>query len=416
MMHHDIQQRNAFTYLSHTFVRSIGTSMLPVTVLQSYMLGLGLGYDKLALYNTAGTVTVALMLFLLPGLADSVRRFSSFVRALFSILMLAAVTPLTLLVVRVCFPDLPANAVFWLLLAAYVVTAGIGNALTSTFDPKALVRLGLSGSGVVRLLGLVSLLSYAASVVSSFVVSFFTSSKTLDAYVWLSVLSTAVIAIGTSFVLLYRPGPQDSPTSAPRQLSPLRVCQHIFPMRQFRLLMAPNILRAIGDSVHAFIVPIGLVKFADDPAAVGLFTIASSVGGAFGGLFLTLLQKKSDVSKLYLVAATTIGVVLVVSCLTGSLALYTLAVGLASAGFLLYGSLPAAVTYKYVPADVIGSFTALRLFVLNLFSSAFGYLIGVVLEVDIPYLSLCIAALAAYVASGVLFRTACRKMDAAQES
>ena len=400
MLHNqDTYQHNASLRMLITFISSVSSSLFPLTVLQNFLLNKGLHYDDLALYSTLGTVATALVLFLLPGLADAVKRFSSFRRMLVLITAMLATTPLTLLLIRLFAPDMPGNTVFLLI-------------LYSTFDPKAMVRLGLNGPNITRLIGLTSLLSYIATILSSLIIPFFTDSDTRDPYVWLPALSVGGILLTASLMFLYRPGSEDVTTPARKHVSPLHVCRQIFPLSQFRLLMTPNILRAVGDSVRAFLTPIGLVTFAHEPSAVGLFTIAGSVGGTLGCLLLVVLQKRVNLGRLYLLSTTTIGVVLVTSCFIGSLPLYVLAVGLSSCGFMLYGSLPGIVTYQYVPADVIGSFSALRLFVLNLFNSAFGYAIGVILDWNVPFLPLSIAALVTYFASGVLFQRACRKMDA----
>ena len=415
MRHYEIQH-NSVIYLLRTFIGCIGSSLFPLAVLQSYLLDKGLGYDDLALYTTVGTVATAFVLFLLPGLADAVKGFSSFVRMLFLISTMLAITPLTLLLIQIFAPDMPAGTVFALILLAQVLSSALHTGLNSTFDPKAVVRLGLNGSGVTRFLGLNNLCSYIAVILASLIIPFFTGSTTRDPYLWLPALSVGGVVLGALLVFLYRPGPEDAPPSQRKHISPVHICRQIFPLRQFRLLMGPNILRAVGDSVRAFLTPIGLVTFADNPSAVGWFTIAGSVGGALGCLLLVLLQKRANVGRLYLLSTTAIGVVLVASCAINSLPLYTLAVGLSSCGFMLYGSLPQVVTYQYVPAEVIGSFSALRLFILNLFNSAFGYLIGVILDWNIPFLPLSIAALVTYIASGLLFRVACRKMDAAREA
>lgn len=413
---HDTYQHNASVHLLRTFIGAVGSSLFPLTVLQSFLLSKGLHYDDLALYSTLGTVSTALVLFLLPGLADAVKRFSSFRRMLFLIAAALSATPLTLLLIRLFAPDMPAGTAFLLILLAHIVTSVLHSGLYATFDPKAIVRLGLNGPGVTRLIGLISLTSYAATILTSLIIPFFTNSAARDPYLWLPALSVGGVILGALLVFLYRPGLEDAPPPQRKHISPIYICRQIFPLRQFRLLMSPNILRAVGDSVRAFLTPIGLVAFANDPAAVGWFTIAGSVGGAVGCLLLVLLQKRVNVGRLYLLSTTTIGVVLVTSCFINSLPLYTLAVGLSSCGFMLYGSLPQVVTYQYVPADVIGSFSALRLFILNLFNSAFGYLIGVILDWNIPFLPLSIAALVTYFASGLLFRSACRKMDTARET
>ena len=410
----DTYQHNASVHLLRAFIGSVGSSLFPLTVLQSFLLGKGLHYDDLALYSTLGTVSTALVLFLLPGLADAIKRFSSFKRMLFLIAAALSATPLTLLLIQLLAPDMSGGTAFLLILLSHIVTSVLHSGLYATFDPKAIVRLGLNGPGVARLIGLISLTSYVASILTSLIIPFFTDSPARNPYLWLPALSVGGIMLGSVLVFLYRPGSDDIPAPARKHISPLHICRQIFPLPQFRLLMIPNILRAVGDSVRTFLTPIGLVAFADEPTAVGLFTIAGSVGGALGCLLLVLLQKRVNLGRLYLLATTTIGVVLVASCAIDSLPLYALAVGLSSCGFMLYGSLPSAVTYKYVPSDVIGSFAALRLFILNLFSSAFGYAIGVILDWNIPFLPLSIAALVTYIASGILFQRACRRMDATQ--
>lgn len=416
MKHYETERHNSNLVLLRTLISSLGSSLFPLAVLQSFMLGKGLGYDDLALYSTVGTVATALVLFLLPGLADAVKRFSSFMKILFLIRAFLAATPLVVLLIQLFAPDMPVGTLFALILLSQLLVSTLHTGLNSTFDPKTLVWLGLNGNGVARLISFNNLLSYVACVLTSFIIPFFTDSTTRDPYLWLPALSVCGIMLGALLGLLHRPGQADISTSARQHVSPLHICRQIFPLQQFRLLMTPNILRSVGDSVRAFLTPIGLVRFADDPSAVGWFTIAGSVGGALGCLLLVLLQKRVNLGRLYLLSTTTIGVVLVASCAISSLPLYTLAVALSSAGFMLYGSLPGIVTYQYVPADVIGSFSALRLFILNIFSSVFGYAIGVILDWNIPFLPLSIAALVTYVASGVLFRTACRKMDAAQKS
>ena len=423
VMDPNVKQRNSFLYLSKISVSSFGNALFPLSVLQSYLLGIGLGYDDLALYTTLGTVVTSLVLFLLPGIADAVKQFSTFRLSFFGISMMLAATPLTLLLINLLAPDLPKDAVFLLLTAAHVLSSFFYSGFNATFEPKSVVRMGLSGSSVARLVSLVNLSSYIACVLSSFIVPVFTDTPERRPYVWLPALAVTFITIGSLIIFLYRPGADDAPTAGRKHISPLHVCRQILPLPQFRMLMIPNVLRAVGDSVRSFLTPIGLVLFVSHSTAVGLFTIANSIGGMLGSLLLVVLQKRMDLGKLYLLATTTIGAILVASCgirylpADLGLPLYALVVVVSSLGFMLYGSLPAVVTYKYVPSAVIGSFSALRLFVLNLFSSAFGYVIGVVLDLgDHLFLPLSIVALITYVASGVLFRSACRRMEAAKNA
>ena len=422
-MESNLKQRNSFLYLSKISICSFGNALFPLSVLQSYLLNIGLSYDDLALYTTLGTVVTSLVLFLLPGIADAVKKFSTFRLSLFGISVMLSAVPVTLLLINLFAPDLPSGTIFLLLTTAHVLSSLLYSGFNATFEPKSVVRMGLNGGGVARLVSLVNLSSYVACVLSSFIVPRFTDFPERKPYVWLPALAILFITLGSLIIFLYRPGTEDSPVTERKHISPLHVCKQIFPLSQFRLLMIPNILRAVGDSVRSFLTPIGLVLFVSSSTAVGLFTIAGAIGGMLGSLLLVLLQKRVDLGKLYLSATTTIGAILVASCAIRylpanfGLPLYALVVAISALGFMLYGALPAVVTYKYVPNAVIGSFSALRLFILNIFSSAFGYVIGVVLDLgDHLFLPLSILALVTYVASGVLFQSACRKMEADKEN
>lgn len=153
MNFHDetIVKHNFSNHMACSLFQTVGFSLVTTTLIQDYILvELDLGYDAIGLYNTLGTIVVSLMLFLLPGLADSVKRFSSFTAALLLISLAACCTPLTLLVVHLSGSAFPPLLAFALFLGAYIIFSAVGTGISSSFEPKSMVRLGFSGDGIMR--------------------------------------------------------------------------------------------------------------------------------------------------------------------------------------------------------------------------------------------------------------------------
>lgn len=417
MTFHDetVVKHNFSNHMVYTALHSLGMSLIPTTLIQDYILvELGLGYDMIGLYSTAGTVIISLMMFLLPGLADSVKTFSSFRRALFLISLACCFPPLALLSVHalgLSGTTLAPLLAFALILGAYVAFSAVVSGISPSFDPKMMVRLGFTGSGIMRLMGVQGLLGDSASIIGSLLVSAVIAAA-LDHYLWLPVFAIAFLLISGLFRLRYRPLSTDADTcSTTTSHSPIKAFRQVFPMREFRLLLLPNALRGVADSIWAFMVPVALLKFEAHPLTVAVFTVIGPLGNGLGNLLMTAMKRQPNLGRTYQLTSAISGAALVLSCFADNLYLYAALYAVTGICFLLYGNMPMFFTYKYVPSHVLGSYTALRLFVLNLFSAVIGYITGVVLELDIPFLALSVTALVMFLISGVLFRRSCDVLD-----
>lgn len=187
-------------------------------------------------------------------------------------------------------------------------------------------------------------------------------------------------------------------------------------MREFRLLLMPNIFRGVADSIWGFMIPIGLLKFEADPLAVAVFTVAIPLGNGLGNVVLTAMKKQPNPGRTYQLTTAVTGAVLILSCFVDNLYVFAGLYAVTCICFLLYGNMPMLFSYRYVPSGVLGCYTSLRLFILNLFSAIIGYITGVVLELDIPFLVLSIVAFVMYLISGVLFRRCCTILDKEREN
>ena len=151
-------------------------------------------------------------------------------------------------------------------------------------------------------------------------------------------------------------------------------------------------------------------------ARVGVFAIAAPLGNGLGNLVMTALKRRPNLGRTYQLTTAITGLALAASCFTDNLFVFAGLYAVTLICFLLYGNMPILFTYKYVPADVLGSYTSLRLFVLNLFSGVIGYIVGVMLEWDVPFLIMAIVALVMYLISGLLFRRGCAILDRTAET
>lgn len=383
-------------------------AIFPTTVLQSYFLGIGLGYEEVALYGTIGNVISASIMILLPGVADFFTRFSAFKRANFVVLVGLGINYLAMYAIQLFAPDKPAAVIFSILLAACAVCA-LFIGVNAIFDAETLVRVGLNGNGIAQIMGLCGVISSGVSIASSAVVTFFTSSPALNAYCWLPGLASGAAIVSALTALSYVRVNWEIPRKAKLE-SPLRIYRDILGMRQFRLLLAPNILRSFGDSVVFFVISTGLIRFSGQKGAVGSFTIAVAVGNMLGNLLITLLHRKAGTARLYILSALATGAGLVCACMTASVHVYALLIVPIYTGDMIVGTVFPLAVYEYVPARKISSFTALRIFTLNLLNGFFVYLFGLALNC-VSYLPLCILGLAAFAIGGYLFYRACAQME-----
>lgn len=397
---------NTGIYLAKTSTGIAILSMFPVVVLHNYLISLGVSYHDIGLIGTINSIVSSAVMFLFSGMADSCGKLSGLKKRLVIMLIGMSANNMAMLGLKIFFPNTAPYTAYIVLLISGILYTSFSNA-HGILDMVVIVRAGLTGNNVGRIIGMSGIFAGVVSILCSTVVNYFSASTVHDMYIWLPMISNAAIILTVILTLSFRRAVPDVETNTKHE-SPFKAYKGVIKLAQFKAFLAPGILRGMQYGVVYFVNSIGITRMDNDPTLIGYLAIALTIGDTLGCTMLTALQKKIGTGNIYLLAniisaAGLIGTAFAPSVLTYTIATFIVFLG---QGIINY-SFPIAV-YEKVPSEWIGRFSSARLLLYTLSSALFMYVFGAVME-PVGYEILCAVACAALIIGGICFKNACKR-------
>jgi predicted MFS family arabinose efflux permease len=171
----------------------------------------------------------------------------------------------------------------------------------------------------------------------------------------------------------------------PPKTSPFKNFANVVKLREFQVLMPANLLRGFGDGVNGFIVAVAL-KQGLDTTAVGWTTAILPVASFCATGIIGVCSDKFGAGKLLPIINSLLVLGLIGSLFCMKQTLFSSSIYFVCCYFLWYmmqqmeaNAIP-LVHYDVVPPEVMGAFTGVRLFCLNLTMGLSGMLVGLALD------------------------------------
>ena len=171
----------------------------------------------------------------------------------------------------------------------------------------------------------------------------------------------------------------------PTKSSPLKNFANVVKLKEFQILMPANILRGFGDGAGGFIVAVAMKKGLDS-AAVGWATAILPLGAFCATGLVGFCADKFGAGKLLPIINTLLVVGLIGSLFCMKQNFLSSSTYFVCCFFLWYmmqqmeGNAIPLVHYDVVPTEVIGAFTGVRLFCLNVTMGLSGMIVGFALD------------------------------------
>ena len=171
----------------------------------------------------------------------------------------------------------------------------------------------------------------------------------------------------------------------PAKVSPFKNFANVVKLKEFQILMPANILRGFGDGAGHFIVAVAM-KQGLETAAVGWSTAVLPVAAFFATGIIGVCSDKFGAGKLLPIINTLLVVGLIGSLFCMKQTLFSSSTYFVCCYFLWYmmqqmeaNAIP-LVHYDVVPTEVIGAFTGVRLFCLNVTIGLSSMIVGFSLD------------------------------------
>jgi len=406
-----LEKRNLVWLVVTGLAASMGSFPVSGAVFQAYLLESGLSNAQIGTVGSAVAIAGAVGMFGLMGIANSVRRRIRVVTGfkLLACLMPFALAGLTLLDATGIGPAM--------VFATVVVVMGLGTAIQSFASLvyySAFVRCisrrmrgRLTGtSGVVTGLATIGLgigitvLLERTSFPWGFTLCFFAA----GGFVVISAISFSRVV-----ELPALEHPADESTR-----SPLAAIWKVLKLREFRVLLAPNLLRGLASGVSYFVLAMGWERLGlsqEHGAALGTVTAAA---GMLGMVTIGLLHDRWGAGWICLLGDVIAAIGLLGLVLTGSPNWFLVFNGVLAFGGIMEGAGVPLGTYDVAPPSMIAAYNGLRLLLLNGMGALSTLCVGMLLD-RIDPLPIFVAGAGLTLVNGYLywfgFRRASRQTD-----
>ncbi len=377
-----VEGRNLFWSSLGWTLFGLGTLLVGGTVLQTYLVKVGLSNIQLGLISFSGGMGFTVGTLLLPGLADRAKKC---IRAVALCMLPPIFLPLALIIINLGGPGLIEVAVvFWtlIMLSAFVqfvlayqnmVSAGMwtltfGNSTRGKAFGLQGIMVGIASIAMGSLsIKILAEMGYPEGFTLCFVGAIFLYS-----------LSALTIHKLKPLTDITKPYPRSS-------VSPVKALRKLFSMRKFQILIVPNILRGVTTmGVVIFVMPVAIRRFNLPINYVGYVVISSAASAVFASLLITLFYKEGGAGRGCLLACclATLGILGMV--LSGRPLMFILFNTILMLGVAIEATLIPLGILEIAPKEVANSFFGARLLLTMVTLSFSSVLIGYLLDLFSP--------------------------------
>ncbi len=372
------------------------------TVMHSFLLAQGLNYFHLGVIGTVENVVNVLTLFLMSGQSD-ILHFRTYKRTIVIFMGVLLLRGMGVAALAGLSTGLGSDALFVLYLFLTVVYTA-GYTFFTMVDISLVVRITQNGSSTSRLTGIAGLAGGVISILTGLLIDFFGTSVIATS---LMGICSAAIAISATLLLQEKRAPE---RKAEQRVSPLCMFKRMLALPSFRKLVPSNLFRGLQFSTAYYVASAGITRFSGENM-MGTLALAASFAPLVGYVLLTVLSSVRP-HRMYLTG-----------CCIAAGSFFLLLVAqqpdlFAAAYFLLYVGqslidicYPLGM-YEFVPVDVLGAFSAMRMLLYMASATASTYLYGLLMDNGCIAIVFILGIITA-IASGWSFFRALNKTDKA---
>ncbi len=376
------EQKNIAIAGSGDICRHVYAQLHGGPLLQAFRVELGFSHTQIGFVGTPGWIINFVMTFFASFFADKISR-----RSLAVCLMILAtlLTPVTDLIISLGPAVLRETTVaFYIQMIVSMFTApfaALYAVLVATLYIRA-IHNNIRGR-YIAMVGMASgIIGFGLGLLAPIAL------KHLSFPYGYACWSCAIIVFQTTCGLLMLKVtelPDLAEAKLPPKISPFKNFANVVKLREFQVLMLANILRGFGDGAGGFIVAVAM-KQGLDTTAVGWTTAILPVASFCATGIIGVCSDKFGAGKLLPIINTLLVIGLIGSLFCMKQTLLSTTTFFVTCYFLWYmmqqmeaNAIP-LVHYDVVPTEVIGAFTGVRLFCLNVTMGLSGMAVGFALD------------------------------------
>lgn len=402
---HPVEKRNVRALSLNMMIKSADMPLYSGTELQGFQVRLGLATSQMGMISSFGQIASVVAYFLLMGVADRISnrvRAYSLLTAAMSVypmlLVLLSIAPAWMRVPGVAIPVMAIGSVLDYTLISFmalVFSALFVRSLSTGIQGRFMSIMGVGGGLFGLFCGYISsnallYLGYPHGFTVAFAIS-------------VSLLLVAAVVVRNVKEI-----PDLVTSKRPDSISPIKALKSVVGTREFKLLLAPNIMRGLCGGASNFALVIGMKQLGLGVEFAGYTTMLVFLGGIVGTASIGFIVDRYGPGRVLLLsnfctAISIMGVVLAPSAWVFLFFFFTIFISFACEGV----TVPLA-HYAIVPSQIIGAFSAVRLMLLCGSGAIAVAVNGYLLDIFDPVLVFSISAFI-NVATGILWLYAFNK-------
>lgn len=355
----DNEKQNYIKYLLSNIFANMARVFSVGTVIQTFMLEYGISENNTALYSSIVQIAHAIVIFSMIFLARYIKKEKVAITLVF---LSGVLVPITLLVFAIC-TQVPVSIAFFVITAVSLLVnlaLGVQSVLCYTF-PYKIINMENYG----RFAGLMGAVSYPASLLSIFLMTFFTARfnyfTVMSIFFAVGVVSWILSAY---FIFRIKENKQVSVVYQDKEM-PSNTKFNVFKYKPTYLLILPNLLRGFAVGVIGQLIVFGYHDNILNGETANWATFLYYAGIMVSNfLYIGLFEKRNTPFILLLlggISATLMPLVVV----SGNVYVFLLVYFLLYAILGIFDVMFPVVLTKIFPYEGIGTFTSIRMFLMS---------------------------------------------------
>jgi MFS family permease len=406
-----VERTNLFWMVVAGLTGTTGVVLISGPVLQTFLVEVGLSESQIGIHGSIAAAASAAGMLGLMGVPDRIKRR---VRALVFFGVFVGLEAVVLAALALLDNDARSPTLVFAAIVAVAIVVQPMNSLVNMVTPAVLVRIvrvKIRG----RFIGISGLLIGLAALVMGLAIAQILATVGYPlGYALCFTLAVPLIVGGGLACSPLRESIEVAGPSGRSSAFPWSALREVLRMKEFWLLLAPNVLRGLGASTVFFSWIVGLKRLDLPPAHVGLAaTVEAAAGTILGSIIIGLYADRWGAGRLLFASGVLMALALIGMVLTSSSWLFLAFFSVLVLGTSIEGKGVPLATYELVPSTQIGAFNGARLMLLSGSMAISMPLVGKLLEETDP-LPVMAAGAAIKVVMGALYWFALRRRVAVE--
>ena len=344
-------KNNYFKYLISNVLYRIGVLFCIGTIIQAFLLKIGLTEEQLYLYNSIMYGVQVAVMFAMTFISDKIRN----VKAVMALTSSAFVVLFVILIVGAMLKEVGAGFVVLLFAVSIICYIGYGmNSIMSYVFPYKVLDMKDYGkiSGIVG--GLGGGVTFGVSIIHSLIISRFDYSVASIVFFVIAICCLVFCSVEYSSMQEFAET-TDTPTK--------RDFAKILKNKTLYALLIPNFVRGITTGVVGVITVIAIARGIVDEKSSSYVNVITQLAILLGSFGFAFLCKKIKVRNLMLIGVLGLCVFLPLSIIKNDIALFLTLYGVAYLFMICVDTAIPVLITEIIPEDEIGGYTSIRMMV-----------------------------------------------------